>query len=230
MRIYAISPCDNVQLLDMDVEKQIKILRPLGKGKKHEGLWEPLSVWRLKKPRKRRPGELCDFTTISAKSNIPVMSSRAKKIFEPMLGASAQWLPLDFEECQYWILNSLNILDSLDLSETKISYLPNGLVWGIDEYAFKLSTIANEWLFKVPQKTYDCLATDQFRSLVEKENLTGFYFQPMWDSEHKPFPGRFNRKNMLERPEIFGPEGFVPNAKEYWPPEWKNLAKELKKK
>lgn len=230
MRIYSIGPHDNVQRLDMNVDQRVAIMRTLGRGAAHEGSWHPLPVWRLKKPRKRQTEELCDLTAVGAAEGVPVMSAHAKKILEPILGKGAEWLPLAFDEREYWLLNSLRVLDALDLSQASIRHLPHGPVWSIEKYAFRPSVVADEWLFKVSTATNPVLVTDRFRSLVESEGLTGFFFQPVWDSEHRPFRPTANREDILTRPEIYGPEGFVTNLEEYWPPEWKEQARQIKRK
>ncbi len=230
MRIYSIEPHDDVQLLDMDVGQQATVMRALGRGAAYEWSWRPLPVWRLKKPRKRRLEELCDLTTVAADSGVPAMSARAKRVLEPILGRDAEWLPLAFDEREYWLLNSLRVLDALDVPKASVTYFPDGRVSGIEAFAFKLSVIADEWLFKVSLFPYRVLVTDRFRSLVEREGLTGFHFQPIWDSDHKPFRAWPGREDIRSRPDVFGPDGFVTNYKEFWPPEWKEQARQTKRK
>jgi hypothetical protein len=228
MRIYSIGPLDDTQRLDMNVEQQINILRRLGQGIAFKGVWEPIPVWNLKKPRKRRLENLCDLSVVAAKLSIPVLSRHAKSVFEPLLGESAQWLPLNFDAGEYWLLNSLRLLDALDVSNSVIRSFPDGSTWEVEQYAFEPSVVADELLFKVSTAPYDVLVTDRFRALVIENGLTGFYFQPVWDSEHKPFRPLASGDEMLKRPEIYGPEGFVPNLEEYWPPEWKEQARQVK--
>jgi hypothetical protein len=229
MRIYSIGPHDDVQRLDMDVEQQVEVMHSLGQGRPFEGTWRPIRVGRLKKPRKRRSEVLCDLTAVAAKLNVPVLSAGAKQVFEPILGRQAQWLPLAFDEGEYWLLNSLHVLDALDLAQSEIRHFAHGPVWNVETYAFRISAVADEWLFKVANAPYDVLVTDRFRDLVQHRGLTGFYFQPVWDSEHKPFRIFAGREYIRTRPEVFGPEGFVTNYAEFWPPEWKEQARHLKR-
>ena len=229
MRVFCIGPRDDVQRLDMAVEQQTAMLRPLGQGIAHSNTWQPIPVFRLKKPRRRSPEALCDFTTVAAKENIPVLSARAKQVVQPLLADKAQWLPLAFEEGEYWLLNLLNLVDALDEEHSGIRRLPtNPKVMTIDAYALHLEAIAQQWIFKVPQAPYDVLVTERFRSLVQDSGLTGLYFQPVWDSEHAPFLAAPGRDYIRTRPEIYGPDGFVTNYAEFWPPEWHEAAKRTK--
>jgi hypothetical protein len=225
MRVFSIGPRDNVQRLDMAVELQVSVVGSLGLGSAYIPTLQPISVRRLKKPRKHQPEPLCDFTAVTAMVHAPVLSARAKQLIEPVLSDRAQWLPLAFEEKEYWLLNLLNLVDALDHERSRVSRLPDGKVMCIDAYAFKPEMLEQQWMFKVPTAPFDVLVTERFRSLVEEQGLTGLYFQPVWDSEHAPFLAAPNREYIRTRPEIYGPEGFVTNYAEFWPAEWHEAAK-----
>jgi hypothetical protein len=227
MRIYSVGPRDDVQRLDIDIELRVDMLKRLGLGVPWEGAWTPPRAWRLQKPRKRTPEPLCDWTTVGAAEGCPALSSRAKDVVEPLIGP-AQWLPLEFEECEYWLLNLLHLPEVLDVDASKVSRLPDGKVREIEEFAFRPPAVADEWLFKLSASPGSVFATDRFRDCVEREGLTGLFFQPVWDSEHAPFKPIPDRGDIIKRPEIYGPKGFVPNVKELWPPEWKKHTQRIK--
>ena len=229
MRVFNISPHDDVQRFDMDVDLQVGVLRNLGRGQAHEGPWTPIPVQRLKKPRKRREESLCDLSAVAANVSVPVMSARARQVLEPILGADAQWLRLVFDEGEYWLLNLLRVVDAVDPTMAAVRRFPDGRVADIEEYAFVAEVVAREWLFKVSTATFDVLATDRLRELVLDHALTGFHFQPVWDSGHKPFRVFPGRDHIRSRPEVFGPDGFVANYSEFWPAEWKELARQRKR-
>ena len=229
MRIYDLSPIDDALLFSADVQHQLTVLRPLGRGQSYEGHWVPLPVWPLKKPRKRRTEPLCDLSSVAAMSSLPVLSARARQCFEPILEPYAQWLPLAFDDEPRWLLNSLRVIEALDEPRSQITRFDDGRVSGIETYAFVESQVADEWLFKVATFPYLVLVTDRFRDLVMRSGLTGFHFQPVWDSEHRPFRPTPGKAEMLTRPEIYGPDGFVPNMREYWPAEWKEQARQMKR-
>jgi hypothetical protein len=229
MRVFRISPRDSVQRLDMAVEMQISMLDLLGLGVAYANAWRPIPAHQLKKPRKRLPEELCDFTAVAAAVDVPVLSVRAKQVVEPLLGDKAQWLPLAFEEREYWLLNLLNLVDALDEERSVIRRLPtNPDAMTVKAYALRPEAVAQQWIFKVPQAPFDVLVTERFRSLVEDNGLTGLYFQPVWDGEHAPFLAAPGRDYIRTRPEIYGPDGFVTNYAEFWPPEWHEAAKRAK--
>jgi len=82
----------------------------------------------------------------------------------------------------------------------------------------------------VATRPYGMFCTDTFVDFVKDCGWEGFYFKPVWDSEHEPFPVRPNRKGIAARPEIYGPEGFVRGFESSWPDEWKEKAKRDKER
>lgn len=230
MRIYSVSPKDEVQRLETAVDLGVKILRHLGLAQPWVRDWQSPKTWRMQKPHQRKLAVLSDWTAVGPTLGMPALSAKAKALVEPMLGSMAQWLPLSFDEREYWLLNCMNVPDVLDMQASSITYRADGSIWNIDAFAFKPIAVAEELLFKVLGAPNSMFATNRFRELAEQSGLTGIFYQPVWDSDHAPFkpiPGRGGE--ILTRPEVYGPEGFVPNVQELWPPEWKERAREMKR-
>jgi hypothetical protein len=183
IKVYFISVYDNVQRLEMSLDDQKSLMRGrVGSGKRVEGEWTPPKCGRFKKPRSRKQENLHDITFVLAKESVPVLSRKAKDVFEPLLGDQAQWLAVDFEECEYWMLNVLRLVD-IDEEKSDIHHYPSGGMPLIRHYVFREKDVANEWLFKTKIHTFNVHCTDRVLELVEKEKLTGFWFTPLWDSE-----------------------------------------------
>jgi hypothetical protein len=181
--VYSISVYDNVQRLDMSLEDQKRLMRGrVGSGKRVDGEWTPPKCGRFIKPRSRKPEKLHDITFVLAKANIPLLSRKAKQLFEPLLGDQAQWLAVDFQECEYWMLNVLRLVD-IDEEKSDIHHYPSGGTPLIRHYEFREKDVADEWLFKTKIHTFNVHCTDRVLKLVEKEKLTGFWFTPLWDSD-----------------------------------------------
>jgi hypothetical protein len=182
MKVYVITPLDNVQLLGMSLEDQVRIFRGLvGAGQAVTTAWDAPKCDRFKKPRKRKPEPLCDFTAILGKGDAPVLSRKAKNVLEPIFGSSVQWLPLEFEECEYWLLNVLRLVE-IDETKSEVHRDYNGSFPRVLRHWFHEKDVANEWVFKTRINTYNVLCIDRLRDLVAQEQLTGFWFGPMWDS------------------------------------------------
>jgi hypothetical protein len=226
MQVHYITPLDRAQRLDMtdeDVSRIFGSTSPIGWAKPFEGAWTAPDTWRFKKPRKRKIEDLADVTAVLARCDSLVMSERAKSVLEPLLGDSAQWLPLAFPECEYWLLNLLRVVEMDDDAEIDFppSRTDNGFVYA---YSFRTRDVENEWLFKARKGTYAVLCTDRFIELVKREKLSGFWFGLVWDSDHKPFrDNAVSQEVVRSRPEIYGPHGILPSFEHFWPEEWKAL-------
>jgi hypothetical protein len=126
--------------------------------------------------------ELCYFTAMLAKVNVKVCSKKAMDILRPLLGESAQWLPLSFLEKEYWLLNVLRLL-KIDKNRSAVRRYPDGSQPSITRYAFQEKDLTNGWLFKTRINPFTVHYTDRLRNLVRQEGLTRFSFDLLWDSE-----------------------------------------------
>lgn len=210
MRIYRISPTDNVRLFDTEPTVQIERVRPLGQGRAWEADWPPLAVSLLHKSGRQRKAIDGDLSAIGAYVAAPVFSARAQAVLAPMLGAGAQWLALTVQGGDdHALLNLLTVIDALDPALAVLRRLPDGRVMDVDTYAFRPPALQDLWLFKVPEAPFDVLASDAFRERITSEGLVGFHFQPVWDSAHAPFKVQPGRADIARRPDVYGPQGFV---------------------
>jgi hypothetical protein len=184
MRVYKLSPLDKAELLEMSLEDQKRLFRgQLGSGAKFNEPWTAPICGRFKMPGRKKLGELCDLTAVLAKVNVPVCSERAKAVLEPLLGENAQWLPLDFAEKKYWLLNVLRLVEIDEAKSQVYRYSIASMTPLIERYVFKEEAVASEWLFKTSINTFTVHCTDRLLDLIQREGLTGFWALPLWDSE-----------------------------------------------
>jgi hypothetical protein len=170
--------------------------------------------------------ELFDISFIRSYLNQPLFSDNVQRGIADSFDLDGQWLDVKFAECDYKLLNLTNVLDSLDIEGSKISYSKSdGKIITVNAYDFKLGVIKGQWLFRdsaVPNSGVFC--TDQFVELVQKNAWSGFRFVPIWDSEHDVFPGdvfNVNSKYIAQHPELYGPDGFIEGEETKWPDEWR---------
>jgi hypothetical protein len=146
-----------------------------------------------------------DFSNLSHDS-YPVLSSRAKQVFEPHLKDLGRWVELISDEATYWLFVITNVVDALDVPKSKIAYFPStpGKVMGIDSYAFKPEAVQDQFLFTLPyQPRRDRLVTDRFVDVVRQHRLTAFQFELLWSSDKGPTPTGLKD---WEKPRITGLE------------------------
>ncbi len=223
MQVFYIAPRDSVQLLEVALEDDLRIFSPespIGCGRRFEGTWSAPEAWKFKEPRKRRPDELADITQVLAAVSAPAFSAKARSVIEPFLGESAQWLPLQFAEREYWMLNLLRLVD-MDMAHAVIDTLPGRTDGHVRTYAFREQDLQHELLFKARHGTARVLCTERFVDLVKHEKLTGFWFGLLWDSRYPAFTQYASQEVVRSRPEIYGPKGIWPSFEHHWPEEWR---------
>ncbi|NLL06168.1 MAG: hypothetical protein GX270_10380 [Clostridiaceae bacterium] len=104
-------------------------------------------------------------------------------IFENIFINNVELLPIEYiEEC--YLMNVINIIDALDVDKSEFKRYDDGRIMFCTKYVFKENVIGNNSIFKIPQfPTVDVLVTEEFVRLVEENELKGFVFEELWDSE-----------------------------------------------
>jgi hypothetical protein len=228
MRIYSLGLSDGTQRLDTFGYQSI-LWDEIGRGKAYEGPWTPMPLRLLgKNPGSTQRRELKDVTGIQAGFPYLLFATRVKAVLQSECGIIEQWLPVDFPEKEYWLLNVTHTIDALDLTRTEIKRFRDGGINRILSYSFRHEAVAPEWLFKVTTSPYHMLCTEPFVALANAHGWSGLFFWPVWDSEHAPFPVSPLAADIQSRPEIYGPLGFVKGYEDAWPIEWHAQAHALR--
>ncbi len=148
--------------------------------------------------------KLADMTRLDA-FRLPVLSERAKAVFEPHLQGLGQWIPLDFDEAPYWLFWLTAVHDVLDAERSDVRYFRDGRrVMRIAKPVFRPAALETLFMWQVLQEpgSFTCV-TDSALALVREHRLTGFCFELLWSSNHGPLPDGL--KNW-ERPRLTGLE------------------------
>ena len=106
---------------------------------------------------------------------MPVVSKKAMKVLRSLMNKSVEILPLNSD---YWVLNILDVLNCLELDKSKITRNPvTQRVSSIQKYVLHLDKIADKHIFKITEtKGLEVIISDNFREIVEKNNLNGLSF------------------------------------------------------
>lgn len=175
--------------LDSDVEKYDSLV-PVkyshdesqsfdsNKKKSH---WTPMPVKRLNPEKGLELSDISGFMT-----SFPVFDQKALDILEPLIRDSVEVLPLAFKEKPYFGINVVSVLDVIDYSKSIYRTFPNTKkIAIIEKYAFRnCDELKNHNIFKIidePQTRP--FVSDKFKNAVEQNNLTGFLFELVWDSD-----------------------------------------------
>lgn len=143
--------------------------------------WKKLPVKRLEPEKNLSLGDAPGF-------NFPIFSKRAVDILWPVMKESVEKLELQFDEGEYYGINVITVLDVIDYSKSKYITFDDGKrIMVFQKYAFRYcEEIIRNNIFKiVDEPTCNAFVTEKFKKVVEENNLSGFDFILVWDSEQE---------------------------------------------
>ena len=150
-----------------------------GRSKKYT--WKPLPVKRMEPEKKLELSDAPGFI-------IPVFSKKALEILFPLVQNSVEVLELEFPEKEFWGINVISMLDVIDYSKSKYKTFSDGKrIMAFQKYAFRMcdELVSNDIFKIVDEKRRRAFVSDRFKETVEKNNLSGFLFKLVWDSEQE---------------------------------------------
>jgi len=136
-------------------------------------------------------------------------SNRVKIQLEGSNEATGQWSKLSAPDSEFWLFHSTLVIDALDQLLSGIRKLKSGRVLDIKKYAFSPEIVPVQRIFMVKTKPTDLLCTDYIANMISEYGWKGFLFQPAWDSDLEPFPIQPTNRELIARPEVYGPNGIV---------------------
>lgn len=150
-------------------------------GRRKKTDWKKLPVKRMEPEKGLELGDAPGFV-------IPVFSKRALDVLRPLIETDVEMLELDFLEAPYWGINVINVLDVIDYSKSRYrTYSDGKRIMVFQKYAFReCEELTKTNIFKIKDEpTRWAFVSDEFKKLVEENNLKGFVFQLVWDSDEK---------------------------------------------
>ena len=142
--------------------------------------WMPIKMKRMEPEKGLELGDALGFS-------FPIFSNRALECLLPLIGNNIEVLPLDFDEDEYWGINIITILDAIDYEKSEYKTFRDGKrIMCFIKYVFLPKVVENVPIFKIKdEKTYYAFVSDEFKKIVEDNNLLGFRFELVWDSEQE---------------------------------------------
>lgn len=149
-------------------------------GRSHLSQWKPVRVKRMEPEKELELSDAPGFT-------FPVFSRRAWQCLEPLISKNVEILPLDFNEKEYLGINIITVLDAIDYKKSIYKTYRDGIrIMVFKKYAFLPTVIRNVSIFKISdERTRYAFVSNEFKQTVEKNNLSGFKFKLVWDSEQE---------------------------------------------
>ena len=149
-------------------------------GRKHMENWKPIKVKRME-PEKHL--ELSD----SPGFVITVFSKFALECLLPLIKDYVEVLKPDFEEGEYFAINVIKVIDAIDYEKSKYTKFRDGKrILAFDKYVFIPEKVSEIPIFKISDEKHRWpFVSDELKRIIEANNLTGFNFKLVWDSEEK---------------------------------------------
>lgn len=107
---------------------------------------------------------------------------------EPLIRDSAEVLELLFTEKEYFGINVTSVLDVIDYEKAQyIKFKSNDRIMLFTKYSFKMcDELKKHPIFKIiDEPRRGAFVSDKFKEIVEENELTGFKFELVWDSEQE---------------------------------------------
>ena len=152
-----------------------KIFRKLNKG--NELTLTPEIQLEYDKENTNPVGDICECYDFTAY----FINNKCKTIFLGIPRFNMQFISINDD---FILCNNLEVIDSLDKHKTKFKYFESD-IFGVEQYFFKDYDYPPLFQVKLPNSLIirDYLVTNDFVRIVNDNNLKGFLFEEVWDSE-----------------------------------------------
>lgn len=141
--------------------------------------WKPLTCHSYDD----NPSEVGDFASVSNYRKVPMLSERAWKALQPVIGEVCEALPVlhPFKK-NFFLVHVLNTVDALNAFESEVERrsADDQRIRNVLRYAFRYDLIEGMHIFKLPNKSGGSLIVDDvFRTVVEANGLRGLRFREL---------------------------------------------------
>jgi hypothetical protein len=141
--------------------------------------WEPVKL-------KRMYGKGLPLSDFPHYYGDPIMSEKAINVLAPIIKDSVEYLPMMFDEKNYTMVNVIKVVNVVDYDKAVYKTFSDGKrILAFRKYIFRIcDDLLNNDIFKlVDEPRRAPFVSDRFKKYVEDNNLTGFEFELVWDSD-----------------------------------------------
>lgn len=108
---------------------------------------------------------------------LPAWDAKAIELLNPLVENSVEYLPLDCDEGEFWLVNVLDVADCLDSEQSEFFTLEADGKQGVRHYVHKPGCLEGHHIFRTPEHRYKRIfVSDEFKALVENSDLVGLKF------------------------------------------------------
>lgn len=118
-------------------------------------------------------------------AHIPVFNYKTITILSKYLCLDTEILPLQNNENRFFAINITKVLDCINYDKSEFKMFKDGKrILRFKKYSFLEDKIDGNNIFKIKDEPLgNPFVTDEFRNAVIINELTGFIFKLVWDSE-----------------------------------------------
>lgn len=145
--------------------------------------------WPMVEMKTIQQGKKSDAPYCSPK--IPVFTQKVIEVLNDLLDNCAEYLPLIHSDYtgqdQLYAVNVLDLRDCIDHDKSQRKIFSTGKMGGFIKYAFKPDVVQDAHMFKINDLPFIEFYSDEFREKALRNNLRGFRFTEVWNSEKNSF-------------------------------------------
>lgn len=150
-------------------------------GTSRRSTWRPVPVARWTVDDHGAPRAEADLPWLGG--HVLVLRERAVAALESLLVRYGELLPLDCQDADLWLFNTLTVVDALDEERAQLVRFDDGAILAVERHEFRPDLVAGLAVFKVPQLLRGSLFVgDEFAEAVAAAGLTGLDLTEVWSA------------------------------------------------
>lgn len=120
-------------------------------------------------------GNMCDF--IHIKPGVMACTPRVKEAIFDEVSNEVQFIPVNVEGIELYVVNVINVIDALNHDESVIKCLPDGRIMKMSPCVIDESKVFGSLFFKIPENSCKAFfGTEKLKELVESKGFAGLRF------------------------------------------------------
>lgn len=176
MTFYILSAKEGFERVYVDGDEKALTTLQMFSGKSLANSWNKIE---LCKESKSDNGAAFKETDLYGYSNIvPVLSNNAKECLAPIIKDKAEFLPIDCDGDELWMLNTINLIDAFDEEASELTKFSSGKILAISKYVLKNDKCQDNEIFGLSDVPHHYIfVSEKIKQIVEENDLKGFEFK-----------------------------------------------------
>jgi len=178
MKVWLVGTENDFDYLTFKNEKELERFTDYQfDGNKIINSWTPLKL-ELFKGEKRS-----DAPYLSP--GVLVVSKKTIEVFSDLLEGAVEYLPVECDNMDYYLINVVNIVDCIDYERSEVKrFSSSGRIMKFKKFAFKDDKVGNNHIFKIPELTKGYIfVSDVLKNRILQSKIAGIGFEEVWNSE-----------------------------------------------